>query len=132
MAQERRNIDLATSNTSLSKTTTKLGESKKELSAKARNEEVEDKNTKLVKESAMQSSQVDSLKKELANEKAQNAAVKVELESTLNKMKFIVVDAILHAWDELMEEFKKGEHVSWDPYQEIQTWNDSEERRGGI
>ena len=115
-AQERRNVDLATSNTTLRKTAAKLGEEKKELSAKvvklnSRNEKLEDRNAELVKESSMQSSQVDSLKKELANEKAENVAVKVELESTLNKMKFIVVDAILHAWDELMEEFKKGEHV---------------------
>ena len=74
----------------------------------------------------MQSSQVDSLKKDLANEKAENAAIKAKLESTLNKMNFIVVDAILHAQAKLIEEFKKGEHVSWDPDQEIQTWKDRE------
>ena len=59
----------------------------------------------------MLKAQVDSLKKELANEKAENVAIKAELESTLNKMKFIAVDAILQARAELMEEFKKGEHV---------------------
>ena len=51
--QERHNIDLAASNTSLRKTTTELGNFKKELSAKvvdlkSNNEELEDKNVELV------------------------------------------------------------------------------------
>ena len=130
-AKERCNIDLATSNTNLRKPVTELGEEKKELSVKvvelkSRNEKLEDRNVELIKESAMQSSQFDSLKKELANEKAENVAVKAKLESTLNKMKFIAIDAILHAWAKLMEEFKKGEHISWGLDQEIQTWKDRE------
>ena len=37
-------------------------------------------------------------------------------------MQFIAVDAILHVRAKLMGEFKRGEHASWDPDQEIQTW----------
>ena len=48
------------------------------------------------------------MKEKLANEKVEKAAVKTELESTLNKMKFIAIDVIMHAQTELMEEFKKG------------------------
>ena len=63
----------------------------------------------------VQSGQVDSLKEELAKERAENVAIKAELESTLNKLKFIAIDAILHAQAELMGEFKRGEHANWDP-----------------
>ena len=56
--------------------------------------------------------QVDAVKEELAKEKVEDVTLKSELESTLNKMKFIPVDAIMHAWDELMEELKKGKYVS--------------------
>ena len=52
------------------------------------------------------------MKEELTKEKAENVAVKAELESTLNKMKFIVINAILHARTELMGEFKRGEHAN--------------------
>ena len=41
--------------------------------------------------------QVGFLKKELANSDAESAAPKVKLDSTLDKMKFIVVNATLHA-----------------------------------
>ena len=66
------------------------------------------------------------MKEELADEKVENATLKVELESALNKVKFIAIDAILHAWTELMENFKKGEHANLDPNQEIQTWKNRE------
>ena len=66
------------------------------------------------------------MKEELAKEKAKNEVVKAELESTINKMKFIVVDAILNARAELMREFKRGKHANWDPDQEIHTWKDRE------
>ena len=66
------------------------------------------------------------MKEELAREKVENAAVKAELELTLKKMQFIAVDAILHAWVELMGEFKRGEHANWDLDQEIQTWKNRE------
>ena len=32
------------------------------------------------------------------------------------------MDAVLSSQVELMEEYKKGEHTSWDPNQEFQTW----------
>ena len=100
--------------------------SAKVVELKSRNEEMEDKNAELVKESAIQNSQVNPLKEELAKEKARNAVLKAELESALNKVKFIAVDAILHARAELIEEFKKDEHANWDPFQEIQTWKKME------
>ena len=80
---------------------------KKEVSAKvvelkSKNKELEDRNAELIKESAMQSSQADSLKKELATSNAENLVAKAELESTLNKMKFIAIDSILHARAQLM------------------------------
>ena len=55
------------------------------------------------------------MKETLAKEKVENATVKAELESTLKKMQFIAVDAIVHARVELMGEFKRGEHTNWDP-----------------
>ena len=36
------------------------------------------------------------------------------------------MDAVLSARAELMEEYKKGEHASWDPDQEIETWKKKE------
>ena len=75
-------------------------------------EELDNNYAELVKENAKLVGQVDAVKEELAKEKAENAAVKVELESALNKVKFIAVDAILHARAKLMEEFKKGENAN--------------------
>ena len=65
---------------------------------------------------------MDAGKDELAKEKVENATLKAELELTLKNMKFIAVDAMLHAKAELMGKFKRGEHASRDPNQEIQTW----------
>ena len=48
------------------------------------------------------------MKEELANSEVEGVAAKVELELILNKMKFIAIDAILHARAELMEEFKSS------------------------
>ena len=48
------------------------------------------------------------------------------LESTLKKMQSIAVYAVLHARAELLGEFKRGEHASWDPNQEIKTWEKRE------
>lgn len=53
--------------------------------------------------------QADAVKEELDKEKAENTTLKAELESTLKKMQFIIVDAILHARAELMGEFKRGQ-----------------------
>ena len=48
----------------------------------------------------------------LAKERFENSSLKDELESTMKKMKFIVVNAILHTRAELMGEFRRGEHAS--------------------
>ena len=82
---------------------------------------MDDNYAELIKENAKVICQVDIVKEELAKDKAENATLKDELESTLKKMQFIVVDAILRARAELMGEFKRGEHAAWDPDQEIQT-----------
>ena len=97
---------MSASNTSLRKQATKLGDLKKELLAKVvelkfRNEELEDKNVELERDNAMLKGQVDSLKKELSNSDVESVAAKIELESTMKKMKFIVVDATLNAQAEL-------------------------------
>ena len=106
MAQQRQNVDLAASNTTLRKANTELGDSNKEL---------DDNHAKLVKENAKLVGQEDVVKEELVVEKAKNTTLKAELESTLKKMQFIVVDAILHARVKLMGEFKRGKHANWDP-----------------
>ena len=36
------------------------------------------------------------------------------------------MDVVFSARAELMEEYKKGEHASWDPDQEIETWKKKE------
>ena len=60
---------------------------------KSRNEELGDRIVKLEKENVELKGQVDSLKKELDKSEAEGAATKVKLDTTLNKMKFINVDA---------------------------------------
>ena len=92
---------------------------KKDLSSKlaklkSKNEELEENYAELVKGNAKIICEVDAVKDELAKEKAKNANLKVELETTVLKVQTIVVDAVLSARAELMEEFKKGEHASWD------------------
>ena len=64
------------------------------------------------------------MKEGLTKLEAENVTTKAELDLALNKVKFIDVDDILHARVELMEEFMSGQHTSWDPDQEIQTWKD--------
>ena len=43
-----------------------------------------------------------------------SASLKSELETAALKVQTIVVDAVLSARAELMGEFKRGEHTSWD------------------
>ena len=62
----------------------------------------------------------------MAKEKADNSGLREELEAALLKVQSIAVDAVLSARAELMEEFKRGEHASWDPDQEIETWKKRE------
>ena len=104
MTQEKCNIELPAfkmSNTSLRKKNVELSDEKKDLSAKvvelkSWNEELNDNYAKLVKENAKVVGRVDAVIEELAKEKAENATLKAKLESTVKKMQFIVVDAILH------------------------------------
>ena len=97
---------------------------KKDLSSKLA--KLEENYVKLVKGNAKIIGEVDAVKDELAKEKAENSSLKAELETTVLKVQTIAVDVVLSAWTELMEEFKKGEHASWDPDQEIQTWKKRE------
>lgn len=48
--------------------------------------------------------------------------LKSELEMAIRKVQSIAVDVVLSTRAKLMEEYKKGEHASWDLDQEIQTW----------
>ena len=100
----------------LRKTNVELDDEKRYLSAKvvelkSRNEELNDNYAELVKENAKVVGRANAVIEELAKEKAENATLKAELESTLKKMQFIAVDAILHGMAELMGKFKRGEHT---------------------
>ena len=44
------------------------------------------------------------------------------METVTLKAQSMAVDMVLSARAELMEEYKKGEHASWDPDQEIEMW----------
>ena len=74
----------------------------------------------------MLKAQLNFLKKELADSEAGCVAVKAEVELSLRQMNFITMDATLHAWAELMKEYKASKDVRWDPDHEIQTWKDRE------
>ena len=63
---------------------------------------------------------------ELNGEKAVSAGLRAELETAAENIQTIAVDAVLSARAELMEEFKRGEHSSWDPNEEIETWRKRE------
>ena len=60
---------------------------------------------------------------ELRSEKAVSAGLRTELEMAAEKIQTIAVDAVLNARAELMGEFKRGEHSSWDRDEEIRTWD---------
>ena len=70
---------------------------------------LEDNYAELVKENARVICEVDAGKDELAKEKAKISTLEAELEATQKKVKFIAVDAILHARAKLMGEFKWGQ-----------------------
>ena len=109
-SQERRNTELATSNTSLRKQAAEHQVQQAEL--KAKNDELEVK--------------VASLEKELTTSEVVCAVANAEMEVTLIQMKSVVVDVNIHARVELMEEFMVGQHVDWDPNFEIGVWKDKE------
>ena len=62
---------------------------------------------------------MDGVKDELAKEKVVSIGLKFELEEATLKVQTIVVDFVLSARAELMEEYKRGKHSSWDPNEEI-------------
>ncbi|KAL5565346.1 hypothetical protein UlMin_028510 [Ulmus minor] len=118
--QEKRNVDLTACNTTLRKSNEKLTAQLEEL--KTRNEELSSNNNKLVDQNARIHGQLDEVKEELHVEKATSASLRSEVESITAEAQAIAVNAILSARAELMAEFKKGEHSSWDPDEEIRTW----------
>ena len=69
---------------------------------------------------------IDSVEDELNGENAVSAGLRAELEMAAEKIQTIAVDAVLSARAELMGEFKRGEHSSWDPDEEIETWRKRE------
>ena len=55
-----------------------------------------------------------------------SSSLKEELGIVRLKAQSIAVDAVLSAQAKLMEGYKRGEHVNWDPDQEIETWKKRE------
>ena len=119
-AQDKRNVNLNASNASLRKSNAELASQLEEL--RSRNEELSSNHVSLVEENAKMISQLDDLKEELVKEKTMSADLKSELEMAALKVQTIAVDAMLSARAELMTEFKMGKHSSWNPDEEIQTW----------
>ena len=119
-AQEKCNVDLIASNASLRKSNEKLASQLEEL--RTRNEELSSNNTSLVVENARILGKLDEVKEELEGEKASSVSLKSELESITGEAQAITVNAVLSVRAELMAEFKRAEHSSWDPDEEIRTW----------
>ena len=118
-AQEKRNVDLIASNASLRKSNVELASQLEEL--RSRNKELSSNHASLVKENAKTISQLDDMKEELMKEKAVSAGLTSELETAALKLQTIIVDAVLSVRAELMGEFKRGEHLSWNLDKEIWT-----------
>ena len=89
-------------------------------------------NTALVEKNAELVNKMDGVRDELAGEKAASAGLKVELETAAEKIQTIAVDAVLSARAELMGKFKRGEHSSWDPDEEIEIWRKREAVLAGV
>lgn len=131
LAQEKRNVDLAGSNTSLRKAYAELTAERECLSFKvaelrSKNEELGDNYAELVRVNGKLTGELDAAKADLVKERADNAGLREELEAAMLKVQSIAVDAVLSARTELMEEFKRDEHASWDLDQEIKTWKKRE------
>ena len=119
-AQEKLNVDLMASNVSLRKSNTELACQLVDL--KSRNEELSSNHAGLIEENAKIISQLDAMTEELEKEKAVSTGLKSELETATLKMQNILMDFVLSARAELMGEYKRGEHSSWDPDEETRTW----------
>lgn len=129
--QEKRNHELFASNASLRKLNSELTMQMDELKAKnaelkSRNNELAADNSSLVERNAELTGKMDGVRDELASEKAVSAGLRAELEEAAERVQTIAVDAVLSARAELMGEFKRGEHSSWDPDEEIETWRKRE------
>ena len=99
---------------------------KKNEELKSRNKELVADNSTLVERSAELMAKAEGVQDELTGEKAVSAGLRAELEEAAEKVQTIAVDAVLSARAELMGEFKRGEHSSWDPGEEIETWRKRE------
>ena len=99
---------------------------------KSRNKELVTDNSTLVERSAELSAKVEGVQDELNGEKAVSAGLRAELEEAAEKVQTIAVDAVLSARAELMGEFKRGEHSSWDPDEEIEIWRKREAVLAGV
>ena len=119
IAQEKRNVDLTASNASLQKSNKKLASQLEEL--RTRNKEFSSNNASLFEENAKILGKLDGVKDELEVEKAVSVSLKSESESITSEAQVIAVNAVLSARAELMGKFKRGEHSSWDPNEEILT-----------
>ena len=122
--QEKRNNDLFASNASLRKTNAELTTQLEDLRAK--NKELTTGHSSLVERNTKLTAKVDGMRGELDVEKAVSVGLRAELEMAAEKVQTIAVDAVLSARAELMGEFKRGEHSSWDPDEEIETWRKRE------
>ena len=90
---------------------------------KSKNEELTSDNSALLEKNTELINQMDGVRDELTGEKAVTAGLKAELETAGEKIQTIAMDGVLNARAELMGEFKRGEHSSWDPDEEIWTWD---------
>lgn len=129
--KEKINNELFVSNATLRMLNSELTVQMEELKTKneelkSRNEELVADNSALVERNAELISKMDGVRDELAGEKAVSVGIKAELETAVEKIQTIAVDAILSARAELMGEFKHSEHSSWDPDEEIETWRKRE------
>ena len=88
----------------------------------SKNDELSSNYDGLVEENARIINQLDGEKDELVSERVVSASLKSELETTTLKVQTIEVDAVLSARAKLMGEFRRGEHSSWDPDEDIRTW----------
>ena len=85
-AQERRNVDLAASNTSLRKANADLTTERKEFSSelaelRSKNKELEDNYAKLVRANTKLIGELDATKEDLAEERVDRSGLKEELET---------------------------------------------------
>ena len=90
-APERRNVDLATSNTGLRKANAELSAEREGFSSKiaelrSKNEELEDNYAELVRVNEKLTGELDAVKEGLAKERADNSGLREELETATLKV----------------------------------------------